>query len=149
MLYSNYLLAIVLGAAISIYMPMISQSSRILGSPIMGNVPFFFVALVTSVVISLFAGQRVADYARIVDVPWWMLLAGMVSALMIIGSSFLIPRIGTGAFFVMIVTGQILIGFVINQFGLLGVPAEPLNLVKALGGVLVIAGAALVTFSGP
>lgn len=148
MLYANYLLAVVMGAAISLYIPMISRSSQIMGSPFMGNVPFFAVALITSIVISLGAGQRPADYARMADVPAWMFVAGVVSALMIIGSSYLIPRIGTGAFFVLMVSGQILLGLVINQFGLLGVPVQPANLMKLGGAALVIGGAAMVTFAG-
>lgn len=147
MVYFYYVLAMVMGAAISVYLPMIAQSSRIMGSPFMGNVPFFFVAFATSVAISLGAGQRFADYSKMTNVPLWMFLAGVVSALMIIGSSFLIPKIGTGAFFVLIVAGQILIGFVINQFGLLGVPVQPVGLLKALGGVLVLAGAVIVTIA--
>ena len=52
----------------------------------------------------------------------------------------------TGALFVLLVTGQILAGLAINQFGLLGVPAQPMTLSIAVGALLVIAGAALVTF---
>ncbi|MCB9994319.1 MAG: DMT family transporter [Hyphomicrobiaceae bacterium] len=146
MLYFNYILAMLGGAAVSVYLPMIAQSSRIMGSPFMGNVPFFGIAFATSVIISLLAGQRLGDYAKMADVPVWMFLAGIVSALMIILSSYLIPRVGPAAFFVLLVSGQILIGFVINQFGLLGVPVQPMNLVKGIGGLLVISGAALVAF---
>lgn len=45
-----------------------------------------------------------------------------MSALMIFRSSYLVPRIGTGALFVLVVSGQIIIGAVINHYGLLGVP---------------------------
>ncbi|MCB1518663.1 MAG: DMT family transporter [Hyphomicrobiaceae bacterium] len=147
MLYFNYILAMLGGAAVSVYLPMIAQSSRIMGSPFMGNVPFFGIAFATSIIISLLAGQRPGDYSRMADVPAWMFLAGIVSALMIILSSYLIPKVGPAAFFVLLVAGQILVGFVINQYGLLGVPVQPMNLTKAIGGALVIGGAALVTFS--
>lgn len=141
-----YALAILMGAIMSIYIPMISQSARVMGAAVMGNVPFFFVAFVTSVVIALVSGQRGDSFRKIADVPPWLFLAGVMSAGIILGGTFLVPRIGTGALFVLLVTGQILAGLAINQFGLLGVPAQPMTLSIAAGAVLVIAGAALVTF---
>ena len=65
---------------------------------------------------------------------------------MIFGSSYLVPRIGTGAFFVLLVAGQIIIGAVINHYGLLGVPEQSISTVKFSGTVLVLAGAVLVSF---
>ncbi|MBT8460406.1 MAG: DMT family transporter [Boseongicola sp.] len=141
-----YLLAIVVGAVMSIYVPMISQSARVMGAAVMGNVPFFFVAFVTSVVIALLSGQRGESFRKIADVPPWLFLAGVMSAGIILGATFLVPRIGTGALFVLLVTGQILAGLAINQFGLLGVPSQPMTLSISAGAVLVVAGAALVTF---
>ncbi len=66
---------------------------------------------------------------------------------MIVGSSYLVPQIGTGAFFVLLVAGQILFGALINQFGLLGVPVQPITMLKLLGIVMAIAGAAIVSFA--
>jgi transporter family-2 protein len=65
---------------------------------------------------------------------------------MIFGSSYLVPRIGTGALFVLLVAGQIIIGAVINHYGLLGVPEQSISTVKLSGTVLVLAGAVLVSF---
>ena len=141
-----YLLAILMGAVMSIYIPMISQSARVMGAAVMGNVPFFFVAFVTSVVVAVLSGQRGEAFARIAQVPPWLFLAGVMSAGIIVGATFLVPRIGTGPLFVLLVTGQILAGLAINHFGLLGVPAQATTLPVALGAVMVISGAALVTF---
>ena len=65
---------------------------------------------------------------------------------MIFGSSYLVPRIGTGALFVLLVAGQIIIGAVINHYGLLGVPEQSISTVKLSGTVLVLAGAVLISF---
>jgi transporter family-2 protein len=147
MLYLNILLAMVMGAAISVYVPMIAQSARIMGSPVMGNVPFFAVAFVSSIVITGLSGVRVSDFSRISSVPMWLFAAGIVSAMMIVGTSYLVPRIGTGALFIGMVAGQIILGMVINQFGLLNVPVQPVTAMRALGAAMVIGGAAIVTFT--
>ncbi|MGA1179288.1 MAG: DMT family transporter [Marivivens sp.] len=142
----NFLLALGMGAAISIYLPMISQSARILGAPVLGNVPFFAIAFLSSVVLVFVTGHELPTMAKLAEVPAWLFIAGVVSALMIFGSSYLVPRIGTGALFVLLVAGQIIIGAVINHYGLLGVPEQSISTVKFSGTVLVLAGAVLVSF---
>lgn len=139
-------LSLLMGAMISIYLPMISQTAKILGSGPMANVPFFAVALISSVVIAVGTGSRTAQFQKIGTLPLWLLSAGVMSAGMIIGSSFLIPRIGIGAFFVLLVSGQVLAGLVFGYFGLFGVPASTLTAGKLLGALFVITGVYLVTF---
>ncbi|NKB27512.1 MAG: hypothetical protein GKR99_08120 [Rhodobacteraceae bacterium] len=144
---ANFVMALAMGAIISLYLPMISRMSQLLGSPTMGNVPFFAVALIASLVIALASGQGAEAFGRIPSLPMWLFLSGVASAVMIVGSSYLVPQIGTGAFFVLLVAGQILFGALINQFGLLGVPVQPITMLKLLGIVMAIAGAAIVSFA--
>lgn len=139
-------LSLLMGAIISIYLPMITQTARILGSGPMANVPFFAVALLSSIVIAVGTGSRMEQFRSIGTLPLWLLTAGIMSAGMIIGSSFLIPRIGIGAFFVLLVSGQVLAGLVLGYFGLFGVPASDLTIGKVVGAALVIGGVYLVTF---
>ncbi|MDC0738567.1 DMT family transporter [Cognatishimia sp. SS12] len=139
-------LALLMGAIISIYLPMITQSAKILGSGPMANVPFFAIALISSIAIAVASGSRTEQFQKIGTLPIWLLSAGVMSAGMIIGSSFLIPKIGIGSFFVMLVSGQVIAGLVFGYFGLFGVPASALSVGKILGACLVIAGVYLVTF---
>lgn len=138
-------LALLMGAIISIYLPMITQTSKILGSGPMANVPFFAVALLSSVIIAVARGSKAEDFQRIAALPPLLLTAGVMSAGMIIGSSYLIPKIGIGAFFVLLVSGQVLAGMVFGYFGFFGVPESPLTTGKVLGASLVVAGVYLAT----
>lgn len=139
-------MALLMGAIISVYLPMITQTARILGSGPMANVPFFAIALASSIAIAVATGSRAEQFQKIGSLPLWLLTAGVMSAGMIIGSSYLIPKIGIGAFFVLLVSGQVLAGMVFGYFGLFGVPASALTSGKILGALLVIAGVYLVTF---
>lgn len=143
---TNFLLALGMGAAISIYLPMISSMAQTMGGPALGNIPFFFVALLTSLVIAGVTSDLPGGIAKLGSVPAWLFLAGAVSAVMIVGTSYLVPQIGTAALFVLLVAGQILVGAAINQFGLLGVPAQPMSAVKLVGTLSVLGGAVLVSF---
>lgn len=140
------LLALGLGAIVAVYFPMIAQSARILGSGPLANVPFFFVAFATSILLALATGSRSADFAKTVSLPPALLTAGIMSAGLIIGSSFLIPRIGTGAFMVLLVSGQVLAGLVFGYLGLFGVAATSLTFGKIAGAVMVILGVWLATY---
>jgi len=138
-------LALGLGAVISVYFPMIAQFARIVGSGPLANVPFFLIGFVTSVAIAFATGSRVSDVQKFAQVPVWLYTAGIMSAGLILGSSFLIPRIGTGTFFVLLVSGQVLAGMAFGQFGLFGVAPSPLTPGRMLGVAMVIGGVYLVT----
>ena len=137
-------LAVGMGAALALYLPMLSQSGRIVASPALANIPFFVIGAITSLAIFL-ATEKASHAVRLLEVPPWMYVAGVASGLMILGSTFLIPRIGAGPFFVLLVAGQILMGAVVSQLGILGSPVDPVSLKKAAGLLMVIAGAWLVT----
>lgn len=142
----NLGLALLMGTLLAIYLPMISRSATYLGSAPMANVPFFGVAFVSSILIAVTTGSRLEQFQRIGTVPWWLLTAGIMSACMIIGSTYLIPRIGIGLFVVLLVSGQIIAGMVFGYIGIFGVPATPLTVGKIIGAALIIAGVYLVTF---
>ena len=141
----NIFLALGLGAIVSIYFPMIAQSAKILGSGPLANVPFFGIAFVSSVVIALATGSRVSDAAKFPEIPIWLLTAGIMSAGLIIGSSFLIPRVGLGVFMVLLISGQVLAGMVFGQLGLFGMDAVPVTISKLAGAALVVGGVFLTT----
>ena len=118
-----------------------------LGSGPMGNVPFFAVALISSIIIAVATGSRYADFQKVFALPPILLTAGIMSAGMIIGSSFLVPRIGIGGFVVLAVAGQILAGLMFGYFGIFGAPPVDLTFAKIGGALLVIVGVALFTLA--
>ncbi len=138
--------ALAMGALIAVYFPMIAQSAQILGSKSLANVPFFFIATIASIVIAIANGHRWADFVRTATLPPLLLFAGVMSAGLIIGSSFLIPRIGIGAYMVLLVSGQVLAGLAFGYFGLFGAAPTAITFGKIAGVVFVILGVWLVTY---
>ena len=148
MIIQNLALGLSLGAIVAIYFPMIAKSAQVLGSGPLANVPFFGIAFAASVVIAFASGARLADFGKFTQIPPVLLSAGVMSAGLIIGSSFLIPKIGLGAFIVLLVAGQILAGLIFGQLGIFGIEPQQLTLAKVAGGVMVIAGVYLVSVVG-
>ena len=71
----------------------------------------------------------------------------LFSAVLISFRTFLIPRIGTGAFMVLLVSGQVLAGILFGYLGLFGMAASAVSATKLLGAAMVIGGVYLVANS--
>jgi bacterial/archaeal transporter family-2 protein len=131
--------SILIGAMLSIYLPMNSTVSKYLGSPITANITFFSVALVTSILIFAFKGEFAA-IRKIKEVPPWLYLTGVFSGLMILGTSFLLPKIGVRKFFILSVSGQIFMAVIVSHFGFLGTPKDLISIKKVIGAIFIILG---------
>ena len=136
------IIAFLMGVILSTYLPMNSAASRYLGSSIAASFSFFIVATTTSLCILLFSGQYQC-LTKLKSVPVYLHIAGIISAFFIVGTTFLVPRIGARTFFILLVSGQILMAIAISHFGLLESPQDPVTIKKLAGAILVIGGAIL------
>ena len=80
---------------------------------------------------------------RLSTVPAYLYLAGVMGAVLVFAIAWLIPRIGAGPAMVTMLTGQVIAGLVISQFGWLSSPVQPINGWNGLGVLLLITGAVL------
>jgi transporter family-2 protein len=119
-----------------------SAASKHLDSSIAASATFFVVATITSILI-LFLGGEYHSLVKLKTVPGYLHVAGIISAFFIVGTTFLIPKIGARTFFVLLVSGQILMAIIVSHFGILESPKDPVTLKKMAGAILVIAGAVL------
>lgn len=133
------ILSLLMGASLSIYLPMNSAVSKYLGSPITANITFFLVALISSVLIYAIWGDY--DTIRnIRQVPLWLYLTGVFSAFMVLGTTFLIPKVGVRKFFILTISGQILMAIVVSHFGFLDTPKDPVSIKKVVGAIFLVVG---------
>ena len=137
-------IAFFLGVLMSIYLPMNSSVSRHVGSPFAANVTFFFIALLTSISIFFLNGQF-DSLNKIKEVPTYLYLTGFISAFMILGTTCLIPHLGARKFFILLISGQIIMAILISHFGILESPKDPISIKKLIGASVVIIGAFIST----
>lgn len=137
-------LAFFMGTILSIYMPMNSSVSKYVGSPITANVTFFFVALLTSIIL-FFTFGKFDTLDKLKDVPIYLYLTGFVSAFFVLGTTFLIPHLGARRFFILLIAGQILTAVAVSHFGVLESPKDPITIKKIIGASLVVIGAMIST----
>lgn len=131
-----------MGVMTSIYLPMNGVVARYVGSALLANISFYLLGTITTLFLFSFTGNFSA-VTRFRDVPSYLYLSGFISAFLLFGSTFLIPRLGAGQFFVLFVAGQIIMALMVSHFGLLASPQDPITLKKGLGTLLLIVGVVL------
>ena len=141
-----YVLMLLIGVVLAVHLSMNSQVGLIVKNPQMGNAIFWCIGGITAVIIGL-TNWEADVFTRLKDVPLWLLVAGVVGAALVFGIAWIIPKIGAGPAFVLMITGQVVAGLVMSHYGLLGAPVEPISMTKILGVLLLIGGVGLITFS--
>ncbi len=134
------LIALFMGVIYSIYLPMNSSVSKYLGSPLTATVSFYTVALATSILIFIFFGKFETIY-KIKNVPPYLFLTGFISAFIVLGITFLIPKIGVRKLFILSIAGQIIMAIIVSHFGALESPKDPITFRKIIGAILLFSGA--------
>jgi bacterial/archaeal transporter family-2 protein len=76
--------------------------------------------------------------------PWWAPLGGLVGAFAVVAGLLFVDKVGAGAFAGLTITANILMSLAIDHFGLFGMPVHGLNNWRIVGGLLMVAGIALV-----
>lgn len=87
-----------------------------------GTLALFFVVV--------FFGK--GNISTVSEVPKWQLIGGLLGALYVFIMVLAVPKIGVAPTMVAIIAGQLLIGAVIDHFGLLGGKQVPLDFKKII-----------------
>lgn len=77
-------------------------------------------------------------------IPWWGWTGGLFGATYIALAILLVPKLGSAAFIGLLVAGQMVMSVLFDHFGWLGLAQRPLDLTRAAGVLLMVAGVALI-----
>jgi len=124
------------GIAVGLQSPMASMLTQRLGifeSVFIVHVGGALVALIPLIVF----GSRLREWR---SVPWYTLGAGVFGLIVIAAISYMIPRVGVAASITTVVAGQLLVGTILDQYGLLGAVVKPLDATRILGLGVVLVG---------
>ena len=76
--------------------------------------------------------------------PWWFYIGGILGALYVFFALVITPEIGTGAFVIFVLIGQMLISLVIDNYGLLGSRVRKVSRIQIIGLLVMLAGAGII-----
>ena len=137
-------LAFFMGIVLAVYLPMNGSVARHLGSAVSANLTFFVVAFLTAIVTFALFGS-LETLSQIGDVPPYLFLTGLIGSLIVLGATTLVPELGARRFFILLVSGQIVMAVVVSHYGWLSSPQDPITVRKVFGAVLVFSGAIITT----
>jgi transporter family-2 protein len=146
------LLALVLGAVGGAVIPfqtaINSQLAGRLGAIFPASLISFAIGSAGLALLVLATGTPVPWAATSASQPWWIWIGGVCGLIFLTMNIVLMPRIGASATVVLPLVGQVFGGLVVDMTGAFDTAVRPLSLLRALGAVLVVVGAAMVNLAG-
>jgi len=141
--YWPQILAILVGAGLTVQIGMNATISRTVGSPVLASVVNFFVGLIALCLIALGSGARAAPGSW-TDVPAWAWFGGLLGAAYVGSVTVLGPRLGAVVLLALVLLGQMAASLAVDYFGVAGFPQSPITAARLLGAALLVAGVILV-----
>jgi transporter family-2 protein len=140
-----YLLAFVAGAALVLQIGMNAVIGQTFGgNPIGAAWVNFTVGALGLLVFLLVTRTAFPQREQVAAVPAWAWFGGLIGAFYVATVTIAGPRVGALAVLALTVAGQMAASLLVDHFGLLGFPREPVTLVKLFGAGLLFAGVVLV-----
>lgn len=130
--------AFVAGVLIPVMAASNGALNRLTGHPAPVMLSVFGVGLLAAIVFTAINGGKGA--AALMTAPPWLFCGGLIVAFYVLSVSVLTPRIGVVSTITCAVAGQIVMSAVIDHFGLFGAAQRPVDLTRAAGLGLLLAG---------
>lgn len=129
------------GIAVGLQSPLAGAISERVGGTASSLIIHVSGAFLSGVLLVLRGGEQIGNWRSL---TWYMWIAGMFGVVLYLTLSVTFPRLGATSALVLIIVGQLFTGMVLDTFGWLGVPARPLDPMRAAGALIVIGGAYLI-----
>ena len=130
------------GIAVGLQVPMSGAISAKLG-PVATSLIIHLGGTILSAILLIFVGG--VNLREVDQLPKPFLLAGVSGVVLYLCLAFTLPRVGATISVALLILAQLTLGMIIDHFGWLGMPQHSFNLARALGVLLLVAGAWLVT----
>lgn len=145
-------MSIILGFLAGVGLPIqTSVNTRLrkkVGSPYNASLVSFVVALLFLSALLLITGQGLhIPLAQLLNEPAWIWIGGICGLVFLTGNILLFSKLGGAQTVVLPVLGQILMGLIIDNFGLFYSQKTPLSVFRIAGAVMVILGVILVSMA--
>ena len=125
------------GVAVGLQSPLASMISHRIGTLESVFIVHLGGAIVALIPLLYFGGGKLGQWRSL---PWYTLGAGAFGLVVIGAVSYMIPRVGIAASITTIVAGQLIVGTILDHFGLLGAAERSLDPTRILGLAVVMLG---------
>ena len=148
--WGYWLLGLLAGLGIPVQAAINARLGATLGAqPLMAALVSFSVGALTLGLVGLLVADWHAAQAGFGQMglgDCWKFLGGVLGAFFVFVSIFLAPKIGVTAMVFLLIIGQLGMGMILDSFGLIGLPVQPLHWTKYAGLALMLAGVVVFNF---
>ena len=138
------MLAVVFGgAATALQAPTNAKMMTAVGSPVNAAFVSFAVGTAALGILAVIL-QTKPDMAASRALPWYAWVGGLYGAIFVVAAAWGVPKLGVATTITLMVAGQLLLSLVLDHFGVMDVPKQPMNLGRVAGVALVLIGVLLV-----
>jgi transporter family-2 protein len=120
-----------------------AKASEALSGPLSAAFLNFAVGLVALIALLLAIRIPWPAASQIAQLPVWAYTGGLFGAFFVAVGALVIPKLGAAPMVAIIIAGQLISSMALDHFGVLH-SAQPINVAKVAGGVLLLLGAYLV-----
>lgn len=138
------LLTFLAGMGLVVQVSMNAAIGHALGRPVLGALVNFIVGLLALTLYATAIRTPVPTREMIASAPAWAWLGGLMGAFYVAITTIAGPRLGAVVILAAAVAGQMIASLIVDHFGLLGFPEQPITAMRVLGVLLLCSGIALV-----
>lgn len=121
-----------------------AQLKASLQNPWLAGSVLYGVALAFFAVAFLMMSKPLPSREAVSSMPWWAPIGGLLGGATVYGMLTMVDKVGAGPFNGLTMTTVLVTSLAMDHFGLLNLPVHALNIWRALGGFLMIAGVTLI-----
>lgn len=137
------LFGIIVGMCMASQTAVNSHLGVVAGSRFYAALINFCVGLIILFILYLILGRGKQTKDKGVYRPWWMWIGGLFGVLFVVGNIITAQALGTGMAVIILLTGLMIGGLLVDQFGLFESKQRPVTWKEILGVVIMVGGAAL------
>ncbi len=124
--------------------PMNGALRQALANPWLASMVSFLPVVAFLFVLLVCQPRPLPSAAGVAGMPWWAPLGGLVGAVAVVVGLIFVNKVGAGPLAGLTITANILMSLAIDHFGWFGMQTHTLNLGRAAGGALMVAGITLI-----
>ncbi|MDO5683100.1 MAG: DMT family transporter [Propionibacteriaceae bacterium] len=133
-------LGVIAGTALPLQTNVNTRLRQTVGSPFLATFLSFSIGTLSLLVATLVMDGRLPGPSAAAGTPAWLWIGGVFGIIVLTANLFMFPRLGAVQTAVLPVTGQVLMGLLIDHFGWFRTEQVDLGLTRGLGGLLVLVG---------
>ena len=131
------------GAATALQAPTNAKMMTAVGSPVNAAFVSFAVGTAALGILAVILQTR-PDMAASRALPWYAWVGGLYGAIFVVAAAWGVPRLGVATTIILMVAGQLLLSVLLDHFGAMGMPKQPISWGRVAGVLMVLGGVLMV-----